>query len=297
MHPRAQGWRDVGGGFVRGGDDGAHCGVKLLAGIGVDPGLIRIGRSGAGVDVAPHLRIDPKAGQQRPEQHFVWVRIGGGEQIRNVMVTRRRERGLRKRARRDAVLLEKRAVQRPLDDQRPLRCFGELHDPIRIRRLRGRERQSSSKADEVVRVLRDVMLEARLAQRAGRELRMVEGVPGTKRRTPRRTETWWAREACPRITIPMTYFVQPTQMLALRPKDNSRNCPACAAHTRWSRRATRSASGWPATSLRPSTISTATTLRRSSNAPLRLGSYSRGNATRRATEKRCGPDGDTRTAS
>src|SRR6516225_7696503 len=111
------------------------------------------------------------------------------------------------------------------------------------------------------------------------------------------SETWWAREACPRITIPMTYFVQPTQMLALRPKDNSRNCPACAAHTRWSRRATRSASGWPATSLRPSTISTGTTLRRSSNAPFRLSSYARGNVTRRATEKRCGPDGDTRTAS
>src|SRR6516165_65503 len=111
-------------------------------------------------------------------------------------------------------------------------------------------------------------------------LLMVEGVPGTKRRTPRRTETWWAREACPRITIPMTYFVQPTQMLALRPKDNSRNCPARAAHTRWSRRTTRSASGWPATSLRPSTISTGTTLRGSSNAPFRLGSYPSGNATR-----------------
>src|SRR5215831_15418085 len=88
------------------------------------------------------------------------------------MVTRRRERGLRERPRRDAVLLEKRAVQRPLDNQRPLRRFGELHDPIRIRRLRGGERQSTSKADEVVRVLRDVMLEARLAQRAGRELRV-----------------------------------------------------------------------------------------------------------------------------
>src|SRR5262245_37003503 len=40
----------------------------------------------------------------------------------------------------------------------------------------------------------------------------------------------------------------------------------------------------PATSLRLSTISTGTTLRRSSNAPCRLGSYARGNATRRATE-------------
>src|SRR5262252_3482977 len=90
------------------------------------------------------------------------------------MVTRRRERCLRERPRRDAVLLEERAVQRPLDDQRALRRLGELHDAIRIWRLRGRERQSTSKADEVVRVLRDVMLEACLAQRAGRELR-VEG--------------------------------------------------------------------------------------------------------------------------
>jgi hypothetical protein len=117
-------------------------------------------------------------------------------------------------------LLEERAVQRALDDQRPLRRFGELYDPIRIRRLRGRQRQSTSKADEVVRVLRDVMLEARVAQRAGRELRveghcadgLVDGgvfVPGLAREKPRSahgrrgflkqndarpgvSKTWWA---------------------------------------------------------------------------------------------------------
>src|SRR5262245_1286315 len=131
------------------------------------------------------------------------------------MVTCRRQRSLRERPRRDAVLLEKRAVQRPLDDQRPFRRFGELDDPIRSRRLRGGERQSTSKADEVVRVLRDVMLEARFAQRAGRELRVEghraddlvdgdvlvpglareeprsahgDGVPETDRRAPRRVE-------------------------------------------------------------------------------------------------------------
>src|SRR5262249_52155300 len=183
--------------------------------IGVDPGLIRVGRSGAGVDVAPDLCVDPEAGQQRPEQYFVRLRIGGGEKIRNVMVTRRRERGLREPPRGDAVRLENGAVQRPLDDQRPLRRFGELHDPIRIRRLRGGERQSTPKADEVVRILRDVMLEARLAQRAGRELRVEghraddlvdgdvlvpglareetgsahgDGVPETDRRAPRRVQ-------------------------------------------------------------------------------------------------------------
>src|SRR5215469_5930734 len=90
------------------------------------------------------------------------------------MVTRRRERRLRERPRRDAVLLEERAVQRPLDDQRPLRRLGELHDAIRIWRLRRGKGQRASKADEVVRVLRDVMLEACLAQRARREL-CVEG--------------------------------------------------------------------------------------------------------------------------
>src|ERR1700751_4427042 len=112
------------------------------------------------------------------------------------MMTRRREWRPRERPRGDLILLEERAVQRPLDDQRPLRRFGELYDPIRIRRLRGRQRQSTSKADEVVRVLRDVMLEARVAQRAGRELRveahradgLVDGgvfVPGLAREEPR----------------------------------------------------------------------------------------------------------------
>src|SRR5215468_6774426 len=198
--------------------------MELLARIGVDPGLIRVGRSGAGVDVASHLRVDPKAGQQRPEQHLVRLAIGGGEQIRDVMVTRWRERRLRERPRRDAVLLEERAVQRPLDDQRPLRRFGELHDAIRIWRLRRGKGQRASKADEVVRVLRDVMLEARLAQRARRELRveghraddLVDGgivVPGLAREGPRSvhgmgllkpngarpdvSKAWWAREALP----------------------------------------------------------------------------------------------------
>src|SRR5215831_20698057 len=39
-------------------------------------------------------------------------------------------------------------------------------------------------------------------------------------------KTWWAREACPRIAIPMTYFVQPTQKQPLAFKDNFSNCPA-----------------------------------------------------------------------
>ena len=86
------------------------------------------------------------------------------------MVTRRRERRLGEDRRRDAVLLEKRAVQRPLDHDRALGRLGELHDPVRVRRLGGRQGQGAAEADQVVRVLRDVVLEARLAQRAGREL-------------------------------------------------------------------------------------------------------------------------------
>src|ERR1700720_1716862 len=112
------------------------------------------------------------------------------------MMTRRRERRPRERPRGDPILLEERAVQRPLDDQRPLRRFGELYDAIRIWGFRRGKGQRSSKADEVVRVLRDVMLEARLAQRAGRELRveahradgLVDGgvfVPGLAREEPR----------------------------------------------------------------------------------------------------------------
>src|SRR5262245_15885675 len=54
-------------------------------------------------------------------------------------------------------------------------------------------------------------------------LLMVDGVPETERSAPR---TWWAREACPRIAIPITYFVQPTQKQPLAFKDNFSNCPA-----------------------------------------------------------------------
>src|SRR5262245_2092878 len=157
------------------------------------------------------------------------------------MVTRRRERGLRERPRRDAVLLEKRAVQRPLDDQRPLRRIGELHDPIRIRRLRGGERQSTPKADEVVRILRDVMLEARLAQRAGRELRVEghraddlvdgdvlvpglareeagsahgDGVPETDRRAPSNATATFTPTGTPTSTVTATSTVTTTPTLS-----------------------------------------------------------------------------------
>jgi hypothetical protein len=57
-------------------------------------------------------------------------------------------------------------------------------------------------------------------------LLMADAVPQTERRMHDVSETWWAREACPRIAIPMTYFVQPTQKQPLAFKDNFSNCPA-----------------------------------------------------------------------
>ncbi len=75
-----------GGGGVGRRDHRAHGGMEILACVGVDPSLVRIGSCGAGVNVAPHFRINPEAGQQRAEQNFVRLRVGGGEKIRNVVV-------------------------------------------------------------------------------------------------------------------------------------------------------------------------------------------------------------------
>src|SRR4051794_19307046 len=84
-------------------------------------------------------------------------------------MTCRRQRRLRKCLRADAVLLEKRPVQRPLDYDRAFGRLGELHDPVRARGLRARKRQSAPEADEIMRVLDNVMLEPCLAQRPCRE--------------------------------------------------------------------------------------------------------------------------------
>ena len=194
--------------------------MEFLARVGIDPGLIRIGWCRPRVDVAPYLGVDPEAGQQRSEQHLVGLCIGGGEKITNIMVAGRRERRLRKDLRRDAVLSEKRTMQRALHDEGAFRRFGELHDAICIRRLRCCKGQSASEADEVMRILRDVVLEPRLAQRARRELRVErhgadrlvncgialpgfarEETPAHGRRIPGTdevlndvSETWWARE-------------------------------------------------------------------------------------------------------
>jgi hypothetical protein len=74
--------------------------MKLLARIGIDPGLIPVRWFRAGMYVAPHLRIDPEAGKQRPEHDFVRLRIGRREKVGNVMVTRWRERGFSEELRR-----------------------------------------------------------------------------------------------------------------------------------------------------------------------------------------------------
>jgi hypothetical protein len=60
----------------------------------------------------------------------------------------------------DAELLKEGAVQSPLHDHGHLGAFGELHQAIRIRGLGGGQRQRAPEADEVMRVLGDVVLEA-----------------------------------------------------------------------------------------------------------------------------------------
>src|SRR5262249_7116285 len=55
-------------------------------------------------------------------------------------------------------------------DDRPLGRLRELHDAFRARRLCGRHSQRASEPDQVMGILGDVVLEPRLAQRAGREL-------------------------------------------------------------------------------------------------------------------------------
>src|SRR4030095_1986102 len=108
-------------------------------------------------------------------------------------------------------------MQRALHDEGAFRRLGELHDAIRIRRLRCCKGQSASKADEVMRILCNVVLEPRLAQQARRELRVErhgadglvncgialpgvarEDVPAHGRRIPGTdevlndvSETWW----------------------------------------------------------------------------------------------------------
>ncbi len=46
------------GGGVGRRDHRAHGGMEILACVGVDPSLVRIGSCGAGVNVAPHFRIN-----------------------------------------------------------------------------------------------------------------------------------------------------------------------------------------------------------------------------------------------
>src|SRR5918995_1827593 len=90
------------------------------------------------------------------------------------MVTRWRQRCLGEELWRDAELRKERTMQRTLDNDRDLSCLGELHDAVRLRRFSGGERQGASKADQIMRILCDVVPEARPVEDACREL-LVEG--------------------------------------------------------------------------------------------------------------------------
>src|SRR5437588_537918 len=89
-----------------GSNHGPHGGVEFLARIGVDPRLIRVRRRRTGVDVTPDLSVDPEAGEERPEHHFVGLRISRRQKIGDVMMTCRGERRAGENLRRDAVLRE-----------------------------------------------------------------------------------------------------------------------------------------------------------------------------------------------
>ena len=170
VHAFLQGVRGCGRRLVGRRDGGAHRGVEVFPRVGVDPGLIGIVGRRAAMDVASYFGVDPEAGQQRPEQHLVRLGMRGGEEIRHVVVTGGRKRRGAERLRRDAVLPKERAMQRALDHDRALRRLGELYDPVGVGRLGRGQRQRTPEADQVVRILGDVVLEPRLIQRAGREL-------------------------------------------------------------------------------------------------------------------------------
>src|SRR3954447_21875390 len=86
------------------------------------------------------------------------------------MVTRRRQRCLGEKLGRDAELRKERTMQRALDNDRDFSCLSELHDAVRLRRFRGGDRQGAPEADQIMRILCDVVLEACPVENACREL-------------------------------------------------------------------------------------------------------------------------------
>ena len=112
---------------IRGRDHSLDGGVKILAGVSFDPGLVGVAWLGAGVDVASHFRIDPEAREKGPEQDLVGLGICGCEKIGYIMVASRRKWSSGESLGRNAELLEERPVKCPLDDNRDLgRLGGEI---------------------------------------------------------------------------------------------------------------------------------------------------------------------------
>src|SRR5215207_8792239 len=88
------------------------------------------------------------------------------------MVTRGRQRCLGEKLGGDAELRKERTMQRALDNDRDFSCVGELHDAVRLRRFSGGERQGTSEADQIMRILCDVVRETYPVEDASRELRV-----------------------------------------------------------------------------------------------------------------------------
>jgi hypothetical protein len=146
--------------------------MKLLACIGVDPGLIRVRLRSPGMNIPPNLGVGPEARQKSAENDLIRLSVGRGEKLANVVMAGRRKGRLRERFKRDAKLLEERAVQRAFDNNRHFGGLGELDDAVRGGGFRGRQGQGAPEPDEVVGVLRNVVPEPRLAEHARRKLRI-----------------------------------------------------------------------------------------------------------------------------
>src|SRR5215210_7746919 len=81
MHPLPErGWRCLSH-LVSCLNDRLHSVVELLARVGANPSLIRVGLRSAGVNIPPDLGVNPEAGQKSAENDLIGFGIGRGEKI------------------------------------------------------------------------------------------------------------------------------------------------------------------------------------------------------------------------
>ena len=149
-------------------------GCELRAGVGVDPGLIGIGRDCAGVDVFADLQIDPEAGEKGGQNNREGLQRRDAQQVGHIMIAGggglcRGEVGGG-----HPELGEVVRMQGTLDDDGCLGRFGKLDDLVGVLRLGRREGQRPGEALQIMSVLDDVVAEAVFIEGAGGEF-PVEG--------------------------------------------------------------------------------------------------------------------------